>query len=112
MFSTPDDPLATSTTSTVPLLRRSCTSAPLGLTTILLVTGFAPHHLSFATSATAPSSLTESSLYGPDDGKRFRSIPGVRFQVLFQACAMRSMLGPSLLMMALVTSTPSSSAMK
>src|SRR5215210_215875 len=102
MLSTPDEPAATSTTSTVPLLSRSWTSAPRGVTVILLVTGFAPHHLSLATSTTAPSSPTESSLYGPDDGNRFTSRLGVRFQVVFHAAAMRSMFGPSLLMMAVV----------
>src|SRR6478735_6869601 len=98
MLSTPDEPAATSTTSTEPLLRRSWTSAPRGLTVILLVTGFAPHHLSLATSTTAPSSLTDSTLYGPDDGNFFTSSSGVRFQVVFHACATRSMFGPSLLM--------------
>src|SRR5215211_2125570 len=99
-----------STTSKAPWLILSWISAPRGHTVTFLVTGFAPHHLSLATSTTAPSLVTESILYGPDDGNRLRSRSGFRPQVLFHTAAMRSTVGPSLLLMAVVTSMPSSSA--
>ena len=97
-----------------PVLTRSWTSAPRGHTVTRRVTGLAPHHLSLATSTTAPSLVTASSLYGPEDGKRFRSSSPLRFQVVFQAAAMRSIVGPSPAYSAVVTPpspTPSSSAM-
>ncbi len=89
-------------------------SAASGHTLIVAVTGLGPHHLSFATRTTAPSEVTSSSLYGPDDGNRFRSMSGDRFQMVFQALAMRSMVGPSPACRAVATApspTPSSSAM-
>src|ERR1700712_3211633 len=70
-------------------------SAASGHTLTDAVTGFGPHHLSFATRTTAPSEVTSSSLYGPDDGKRLRSRSGDRFQMVFQDLATRSMVGPS-----------------
>src|SRR6185295_3839573 len=85
-------------------------SAPRGHTVTLAVSGLAPHHLSLATSSTAPSLVTDWILYGPDDGNRLRSRSGVRFQVLFHTWAIRSTVGPSLLSNAVVTSSPSSSA--
>jgi hypothetical protein len=110
MLTVPDEPAAMSTTSNEPLLIRSWMSAPLGQTVIRWVTGLAPHHRSLATRTTAPSDRTESSLYGPDDGNRFTSTPGLRSQVVFQVCAIRSTVGPSLFWIAAVTSVPSSSA--
>src|SRR5258707_13907780 len=85
-------------------------SAPRGHTMIFAVTGLAPHHLSLATSTTEPSLLTDSILYGPDDGNRLASKSSERrFHVLFHTFAMRSTAGPSLLSSAVVTSMPSSS---
>src|SRR3954469_21878981 len=89
-------------------------SAPRGHTVTLAVSGLAPHHLSLATSTTAPSLVTDSILYGPDDGNRLRSISLLSVQVLFHTWAMRSTAGPSLLAIADVTPAsprPSSSAM-
>src|SRR5262245_10785336 len=85
-------------------------SAPLGHTVIRFVTGLAPHQRSLATSTTAPSECTESSLYGPDDGNRLMSMPGLRSQVVFHTFAMRSIVAPSLFWNAAVVSVPSSSA--
>ncbi|SUB55733.1 Uncharacterised protein [Nocardia brasiliensis] len=68
----------------------------LGHTRIRPVAGVRPHHRSFDTSTKPSFSLKDSIRYGPEEGNRVRSsLPGFRFQPVFQNSAIRPMAFPS-----------------
>ncbi|CNV68516.1 Uncharacterised protein [Mycobacterium tuberculosis] len=81
---------------------------------IRFVIALVPHQRSLATSTTAPSSRTDSILYGPDEGKRLRTSswlrPGLRSHVEFHSRAICSTADTLLLSNAAVTSMCSCSA--
>src|SRR5208337_2275993 len=86
-------------------------SGPCAHTVIRLVIALGPHHRSLATSTIAPPSRMDSILYGPDDGKRLRSMPGLTSQMVFHSFAICCTNGALLLSSAAVTSIWSWSAM-
>src|ERR1700722_18489461 len=86
-------------------------SGACGDTVIRLVIARGPHQRSLATNTTAPPSRIDSILYGPDDGKRLTSTPGLWSQVVFHSFAICATTAPLLPNSAAVTSTLSWSAM-
>ena len=85
----PTIPVATSTTSKVPSLTRSCTSAPRGHTVIRLVTAWRPTTGRWRRAPPRRRSPPSPSCRAPTTGSASGRCPGSRSQVVFHACAIR-----------------------